>query len=159
MDSESIRPIMDAMFCQQRIQILHIGVHQNLFSDAYLYAWSQSIYPALHDSNKKTLRMPHEHYRPQFTISKLVVERVFKHLQNCISSNNIPTFYELEKHPIHIPNLLDQRMGLIYICKYLYMSDCFEPTLWERLLEKEKHPSEAKLISRPFDRKEHVEIL
>ena len=43
--------IMQALFNQQRIQIMHIGKHHDEFSNAYLYAWESGVYPALHDTD------------------------------------------------------------------------------------------------------------
>ena len=62
--------IMQALFNQQRIQIMHIGKHHDEFSNAYLYAWESGVYPALHDTDGSIPQKPHEPFADFFTTSK-----------------------------------------------------------------------------------------
>ncbi|MDE9457727.1 hypothetical protein [Xenorhabdus bovienii] len=40
----SDKNLMNAMFIQQRIQIMHIAKHHCEYTDAYLYAWEAGVY-------------------------------------------------------------------------------------------------------------------
>lgn len=145
-------PIIQALFNQQRIQIMHLAVHHNEYSDAYLYAWEKGVYPIMEDTDGSVLQMPHEVYQSFFSVSKDKVEKLLNLLCDKWDSKVVPTFYELE-------DLLSgdfDRSELIKVCKYLKLQDCFDEAFWSKLITPMQHPSEASSIAREFNRETDI---
>ena len=149
--------LMQAMFNQQRLQIMSLGVHQSEFTDAYLYAWYENVYPFFEDTDGSVPQMPHEIYEEFFLINKAKVDALTKLLDDLWLKKNVPTFYELE-------DILDvrgdsewERIDLLKICRYMFLQiGTFDNAFWKKLLTPMQHPSEAASITRKFDRKSDV---
>lgn len=146
--------IMDALFIQQRLQVLHIGKHHDEFGDAYLYAWESGVYPLMSDTDGSVPRRPHEPYSRFFTISKEKVEFLLKRLSKAWRENAGLTFYDLEDE-LGVRSFSDggwDRCDLIHICRYFYLDGCFDKIFWEILVENGKCPSEALSLTSELDR-------
>ncbi|WMS89302.1 hypothetical protein [Pleionea litopenaei] len=142
-------PVMQALFNQQRLQVLHLGIHHNEFSDAYIYAWDEGVYPFFQDTDGSVTPMPHEIFGAHFLRTKEQVDRVTKLLDDRWIAKNVPTFDELENE---FSNELD-RMDLVKICRYSFLYGGFDDDFWNTLLTPMQCPSEAISINREFDRK------
>ncbi|MFV7771606.1 hypothetical protein [Shewanella marisflavi] len=149
--------LLEAMFTQQRLQVLSLGVHHGEFSNHYLYAWHNGIYPFFEDGDGSVLKMPHEHYPEQFQISREKVDELSKYLDDCWLKKEVPTFYELEsKFEVNLPSSPWSRIDLLYICRYMKLDDAFDEDFWAALLVPGQHPSEAASILQPFNRKSDI---
>ncbi|GAA4882570.1 hypothetical protein [Ferrimonas pelagia] len=157
MNHEATKQIMDAMFTQQRLQVLSLGVHHNEYTDAYLYAWEKSVYPLMQDSDDSVAPMPHQHYTKQFIVSESKVNEIYQYLEQCWLDNAVPTYYELENEfRFRITGFGWGRMDLVHICRYLHLNGSFDGEFWKKLLTPGKHPSELGSTSRQFDRKREI---
>ncbi|HDS1208905.1 TPA: hypothetical protein QDZ84_003958 [Shewanella algae] len=149
------KDIMDAMFTQQRLQVLTLGVHNGEFTDSYLYAWHESVYPFRQDRDDSVACMPHQHYANQFTISKDKVEKLAYYLDECWLESKVPTFGELEtRFNSRGINPEFEKMDLILICRYLLLDKAFDKQFWDKLLDKESCPPELRITK--FDRKKDI---
>ncbi|TKB46507.1 hypothetical protein FCL40_17685 [Ferrimonas sediminicola] len=148
---------MDALFTQQRLQVLSLGVHNDEYTDAYLYAWYTNVYPFFQDGDGITPSMPQEHYSEQFMVSRDKVDDLSKYLDQCWLDRNVPTFYELErKYEVNRGCSDWKRMDLVHICRYMKLDGSFDDEFWAALLTPGQHPSEAASIIRKFDRKHDI---
>lgn len=153
--SDLNQQIMNAMYTQQRLQVLSLGVHHDEFSDAYLYAWYEGVYPFFEDTDGSVQRMPHEHYQSQFLVSREKVDELSEYLDECWLKGNVPTFYELEDHyEVRHSTTEWTRGDLIDICRYLFLRRSWDDAFWSKLLTPMQHPSEAGSLTRKFDRKD-----
>lgn len=155
--SMSEQRLMQAMFNQQRLQIMDLGFHQDKFSDAYLYAWQESVYPFFEDTDGSVPQMPHEVYEDFFIKTKEKVDSLSKLLDDLWLKKEVPTFYELESL-LNVRGSSEwERMDLIKICRYMYLQiGSFDNDFWEAILTPMQHPSEASSITRPFERDQNV---
>lgn len=156
--NEISQKIMDAMFTQQRLQVLSLGVHHNEFSDAYLFAWYEGVYPFFEDTDGSVQRRPHEHYAEHFSISEQKVDELTKYLDDCFLNDDVPTFYELEDHfNVRHGGTKWDRSDLINICRYCYLQGhSWNEAFWTKLLTPMQHPSEASSIVRKLDREADI---
>lgn len=153
----SDKRLMQAMFNQQRLQIMSLGVHQGEFTDAYLYAWYEGVYPFFEDTDGSVSQMPHETYEEFFLKDKAKVDVLTKLLDDLWLQKKVPTFYELEDMLNTRGSSEWDRMDLIKICRYMFLQcGTFDNDFWETLLTPMKHPSEARGITRKFDRKKDI---
>ncbi|MCE2596606.1 hypothetical protein K6Y31_17600 [Motilimonas cestriensis] len=159
MNNDMNKTIINALFTQQRLQVLSLGVHHDEFTDAYLYAWYNNVYPLFHDGDGSVPIKPHEHYQEQFLISIDKVDELSKYLDQCWQDNNVPTFYALEKKYGVTKGGSDwTRAALIHICRYMKLDDAFDDEFWAALLALGQYPSEAASINRKFDRKRNIDF-
>ncbi|MFU1636477.1 hypothetical protein [Aeromonas veronii] len=157
--SEISQRIMDAMFTQQRLQVLSLGVHHNEFSDAYLYAWAKGVYPFNDDTDGSVARRPHEHYAEYFRVSQEKVDELSEYLDDCWVKKAVPTFDELERHFGVVYERTEwKRSELLKICRYLFLDGSWEQSFWDTLLTPTKYPSEAGSIIRDFDRQRDIDF-
>lgn len=157
--SEINQQIMDAMFTQQRLQVLSLGKHHGEFSDAYLYAWARGVYPLFEDSDGSIPQRPHEHYGEYFRTSAEKVEELTDYLFDCRDRNEIPTFYELEdRFRVSIPSSGWTRGDLLKICRYMYLNTELNKSFWNHILTPLKHPSEAGGIIGRFNREQDIDF-
>lgn len=146
--------ILEAMFTQQRLQIMSLGVHHNEFSDAYLYAWYVGVYPYFDDTDDSVNSMPHENYKEFFKISSEKIDELSLYLDECVQKEEIPTFDELERY---YKQYGFGRMDLIKSCRYFFLNDkMWGDKFWEKLLTPLRYPSEAAGITRKFDRAKNI---
>lgn len=151
------KQILGAMFTQQRLQIMSLGVHHNEYSDAYLYAWYAGVYPFFEDTDGSVSRMPHEHYKEYFKISEEKIDELSLYLDECEQKKEIPTFYELEdRYRTRSSQSGWGRMDLVGACRYFFLRDMWGEEFWKKLMTPSKHPSEAAGITRKFDRTQNV---
>lgn len=158
--SEINQQIMDAMFTQQRLQVLSLGKHHGEFSDAYLYAWARGVYPLFEDTDGSVPKKPHEHYREYFRTSAEKVEELSDYLFDCRDRNEIPTFYELEDHfKVSYSSSEWTRSDLLKICRYVYLNTELDKSFWDKLLTATKYPTEAGGIARRgLDREQDIDF-
>ena len=143
--------LMSALFQQQRFQIMHLGVHHNEFTDAYLYAWYEGVYPYVEDTDGSVIQMPHELYQDHFRYKKDRVDELHGLLDQKWSDKNNPTFYELEKETGW------ERPELLSLCRYFFLQfGSFDEDFWNKLVEPMQHPSEAQGVVKPFDRQKDI---
>lgn len=140
--------IMNALFAQQRTQIIHIKrLTPDLLPNSYVYAWMKGLYPFLHDGDYSVPDYPHENFSEHFKVSNEFATEVINYLDDRWLNNNSPTFYELEDQF----GGKSSRAELLHICRYAYLDGAFDERLWDALLTKMKHPSEASLITSEFN--------
>ncbi|PXW53756.1 hypothetical protein DFO55_11123 [Grimontella sp. AG753] len=152
--------IMNALFIQQRLQILHIGKYHGEFGDAYLYAWESGVYPLMSDTDGSVIRNPHELYAPYFTKPREKVEFLLKHLSEAWRKKSGLTFYDLEDE-LGVRGYASHgwdRGDLIHICRYLYLDGCFDENFWNTFTENGKCPSEALSLASDFDRELDIDF-
>lgn len=143
--------IVEALFQQLRLQIMHLGIHHNKFTDAYLYAWSEGVYPYFEDTDGSVLKMPHETFPDSFLITKECIEELFIFLRKKWDDKSVPTFYELEDTYLSIFD----RDVLVNVCRYIYLQrNTFDEDFWVRLIAPMEHPSEAQYVVSVFDRED-----
>lgn len=149
---------MEALFIQQRLQIMNLGVHHDEFSDSYLHAWESGTYPLLQDTDGSVIRMPHEPYAEFFKTPKDKVQRLFDRLCTAWDAKEELTFYALEDElGVHGGYGSEwDRVDLIKICRYLYLERSFDEEFWKTLLTPMEHPSEASSILREFNRERDI---
>lgn len=150
--------ILKAMFIQQRIQVLHLGIHHGVYSDAYLYAWESGVYPSISDTDESVMQMPHEPYEQLFTTSKAKTNHLIKRLDDAWIKKERLTFYSLEDE-LGVRGYSPagwNRSDLLHICKYLYLSDFFDDKFWKTLVTNGECPSEAHGVLRAFDRSQDI---
>lgn len=155
--------ILEALFMQQRIQIMHIGTHFNEYSDSYLYAWYEGVYPISEDSDGSVMKRPHEAYEVFFEVSKAKIKILRDHLVSCWENKTVPTFYELEEEfgvSSHVNGthfgVEWSRDDLLHVCRYYFLEKHFDKSFWSTLLTPFQHPSEAGFIVQPFDREADI---
>lgn len=148
--------LMQAMFNQQRYQILSLGVHHDEFEDGYLYAWESGVYPWFSDTDGSVCQMPHECYPEFFKVKKETVQTVLTYLDDKELEGDVPTFYQLEDHFGGKWNEESGRMALIGICRYAFLSNRFGKEMYNKLLTPMQHPSEASSICRPLKREQDI---
>ncbi|MBK5142988.1 hypothetical protein I2494_04525 [Budviciaceae bacterium BWR-B9] len=144
--------ILQALFNQQRLQILELGTVHDKFSDDYLFAWEIGVYPYFQDTDGTVFQAPHEVYKSNFVVSPEQVKDVFYYLCERWNAQETPTFYQLEKYYGGKFGGVYGRPSLIFICRYAYLHGCFDKTFWNTLLKSGQHPSEASSITSPYDR-------
>ncbi|BAX51942.1 hypothetical protein PDPUS_1_00567 [Photobacterium damselae subsp. piscicida] len=142
--------IMKALFAQQRFQILSNGASSDFLSDAYIYAWQVGVYPLMQSGDDSVPDLPHEPLKDFFITDEDTVSKVISYLDDRWLNDNSPTFYELET----AFGGKSFRVPLLHICKYAYLQGMFDDKLWDALLTKMEHPSEAQSIKRSFNRDE-----
>ncbi|QIE97727.1 hypothetical protein G5574_12475 [Pantoea stewartii] len=150
--------IMKALFAQQRIQVMHIAKHHDEFTDSYLYAWESGVYPFLNDTDGSVPGMPHESYEEFFKISRKKGEYLLKRLDDAWLAKEELTFYKLEDE-------LEVRSGyggdwdrsdLLHLCRYFYLDNRFDDSLWKNVCKNMECPAEAHFITDKFDRTKDI---
>lgn len=122
-------------------------------SDAYVYAWANDLYPYFH-SNKPASSFE-EGYDECFEISEEKITEILEFLDSEWIKGKCYTFYELEDHYNEsIKNKEIDRMDLIHILRYTYLTNRFDKKFWDKLLEGSDYPAEAEEITDKFDSKE-----
>ena len=150
----SDQQILSALFIQQRIQILHLGVHHNTYTNAYLYAWESSVFPFLSDTDGSVPLQPHEPYSDFFRVSKSKCEFLSKRLDDAWLAKEKITFYGLEDElKVNAGTSGWSRSDLLHICRYLYLDKCFDKEFWNTMTTNGECPAEAHSITNSFDRK------
>jgi antitoxin MazE len=144
--------IKEILFQQQRFQIMDIGVHHGRFTNAYLYAWEDLVYPFFEDTDGSILKRPHESFAEFFKVTREQVETLHNYFCDQWEGKTVPTFYELEEYFSSY-----DRGELIHICRYIYLQGhMFDEGFWEKLITPMQHPSEAASIIGDFDREKDI---
>ncbi len=140
--------IMKALFAQQRAQIIFMkSMNPDLISNSYVYAWMHGVYPVFQDGDYSVPDRPHENFAEHFVVSAEFTMEVINYLDDLWTKDNSPTFYELEDQFGGKSN----RCKLLSICRYAYLDGGFDERLWNALLTKMKHPSEAGSLTADFN--------
>ncbi|MFT6350532.1 MAG: antitoxin MazE [Psychromonas sp.] len=142
------------MFNQQRLQLMHLGVHHNELTDAYLYAWYNGVYPAMEDTDGSVIAKPHEAYSDFFTIKKSKVLELLNMFDDDWKNKSVPTFYELEDRlKVNYEHSQWDRSQLLKVCRYFYLQNvCWGDEFWNTLITPMQHPTEAGSITRALSR-------
>ena len=154
--SMSEQRLMQAMFNQQRLQIMSLGIHHKEYDDGYLYAWESGVYPWFSDTDGSVNQMPHECYPEFFKVKTETVQAVLKYLDDKWLAKEVPTFYELEEYFGGKWDEESGRCALLDICRYAFLSRRFDKSVWDKLLTLMQHPSEASSMCQPLDRKRDI---
>lgn len=144
---------MKEEFEQLRLSILTQGKNTNDFTDAYLQAWDGRTFPFLHLDEAAEFGHPIDRYNKYFDLTVEQMMKIVHYLNTACVNKTYPFFWNFERD---FGGQYDEDYGrgnLVYACRYLYLSDCFNSTLWNTLGENERHPCEAKYIYQPFSRK------
>lgn len=145
--------ILSALFIQQRIQVLHLGVHHDAYPNAYIYAWESGVYPFLSDSDGSIPNRPHEPYPDFFQISKEKGEFLVKRLDDAWLAEEKITFYGLEDElNVRIGSSEWCRTDLLHLCRYFYLENLFDKNFWKILTTNGDCPTEAHSIMATFDK-------
>lgn len=152
----SFENIMQVLFNQQRLQILHIGKHHNEFSDDYLYAWEAGVYPAMSDGDGSLPQKPHESFADLFITPKHKTDYLMKRLDDAWRSGEKITFYGLEDELLVRMGTDWSRSDLLRICRYLYLCQIFDSDFWETLVKNGDCPAEAHSVTRVFERTKNI---
>lgn len=150
--------IMKALFAQQRIQIMHIAKHHDEFTDAYLYAWESGVYPFLNDTDGSVPVMPHESFEEFFITSQEKGEFLLKRLDDAWRANEELTFYKLEDE-LNVRSVHNggwDRSDLLHLCRYFYLDNRFDDSLWKNICKNMECPTEAHFITDDFDRSKDI---
>ncbi|MEI9750308.1 hypothetical protein V5085_05145 [Moellerella wisconsensis] len=149
--------ILLALFTQQRIQVLHLGIHHDSYPDAYIYAWESGVYPFLSDSDGSIPNRPHEPYSDFFQVSKEKGEFLIKRLDDAWLAKERITFYGLEDElNIRYGNSEWSRSDLLHLCKYFYLDGRFDNDFWKTLTTNGECPTEAHNIMYTFDKNSDI---
>lgn len=153
--------IMKALFAQQRIQIMHIAKHHDEYTDAYLYAWENSVYPLMSDTDGSIPALPHELYENQFLVTKDKVDFLLTRLDKAWLGKENLSFYALEAElgVSRTGTTGWDRVDLLRICRYLFLEGCFDEELWGPLTVNGHCPSEARSLTRKFDRMRDISFM
>lgn len=106
------------LFAIQRTQVLTSKNKrgERLFSDSYVYAWSKSVYPHIHDHEPDGV-YTHSGFDDNFKIKKKTVSSVFVYIDKMLGQRKILTYDEIEKRF----SSLDSET-LMTILRYIYLS-------------------------------------
>lgn len=116
-------------------------------SNAYIYAWSEDCYP-LFDSGSY-----HKDLEQYFKITKVQVDTISKYADEEWLQKRYYTFYQYEDYfQNRSENLLRiNRLMLLRVFRYMYLSNFFDNKFWETLLTPMEYPIEANGIIKNFD--------
>lgn len=143
----------EMLFSLQRFQILALFTStttERTVSSSYAYAWSEGVYPLLHESAPW-----HKPYDVSFAIPSVQVSEVYDYLSNAWSSKQKVTFYQMEDHygikGAKRPGPIWSQASLILACRYLYLCEKFDSAFWSSLLTGSQCPVEAEAIANKFE--------
>ncbi len=139
-----------AIFNLQRFSILQTKLNpatSNLISDSYAYAWYNSVYPYLHDSDI------HNDLKDCFSVKeeqvKIIAEIADK---NWIDKKNL-NYYEYEKLFSWNQEYKQYKIGrveLLSTFRYFFLNEIFDDDFWKKLLQPGEYPIEASSITKEF---------
>ena len=144
----------EALFIQQRYQILNLGRHYKEFSDSYLFCWTNLVYPLLHDDASHG-KMPHKLYDDQFYIPSSEVNKALEFLDKKLTNKDPIDFLEVSKH---IYSYEEGKAKLSYICRYLYLQKSLSSDFWDDFLRSAGDNLYAFMVS-PFDRNKDIRFV
>jgi hypothetical protein len=160
---ESDKTVLRALAEIRRRQILAIKLNpqtKDVYSNEYVFAVIRSIYPLYHEhvgflENKDDIiaSLP---FFDTYDISREQVEEVADLLSEGHNGESI-SFYSLESHFYNKPEWNKKwrtfRIDLIYVCRYIYLSEAFDnDDIWKGLLS--SAPSEAKNFKKKWSSSE-----
>lgn len=150
------------LFLLQRFQIMALAANSGSeckISDGYAFAWSESIYPFLHEN-----AVWHPLYENCFNVREEELVSLYRLLNKAQKEGKDISYCELERRaqiytqPSGFSSLgpVWSRKTLIKALRYFYLSyNGLEKSFWSTLLELEECPAEAHNICLPFD-KSHI---
>jgi antitoxin MazE len=161
--SEAIRRLIDAglgdsatrrTYVAMKLQILSValtrGTGPKAISDAYLYAWSNDVYPIMHENLEW-----HKPFTAAFSVSPEMMDDLSQLLDESWRKKKPLSFYKLEDHyELRLGQSDWTRVSLMQACRYMYLEGAFDQEFWTRILRRGDHPLEAGSITREFDRTE-----
>ena len=145
-----MKQLKEMLYLNQKFNILKMKVDDktsNLITDAYAYAWDNNIYP-LFDEGAPW----HKCYEGYFNVSEIMITELSKYLDENWLNKKLFSFYDLEDHYNlrHSPESGWDRFKLIHSLRYMYLSDLFDKSFWDKMLESGNHPTEAASICSKF---------
>ncbi len=121
------------------------------FEDAYVYAWAEDVFPVCHTSAHW-----HDAFENDFKVTHEMITDLRNQLDDLwVNRQPIPTFYQLEKQFINERTAWD-RSKLLRACRYMKLAGDFDDVVWDAIMTKFEHPTEANAILRPFDRDQDI---
>jgi hypothetical protein len=149
---DSTKELGKAIFNLQRFQILQMKINQettDIIPDHYVYAWAVMMYPA-QDTGKL-----HEDLEKFFSLREAQVDEVIDFVEIDWLEGKYHSFYDYEAVFNARSKKSDiDRIALVHVFRYSYLRNAYNEDFWEHLLAPSKHPSEAKLITKPFSLRE-----
>lgn len=143
-----------AIFQLVRFNVLSAGLTEGTsqkISDAYLYAWDESVYPIFHDDKLASTVATH------FRVGKELMQSLIKFLDSEWLNKKVYSFYDLEdRFGSRYDNTEWDRGSLIIALRYAYLSQKFDTSFWQKLIGPTKHPLEASSITREFIRTQDI---
>lgn len=141
------------LFNQQRLQVMQIGASGSQFTDAYLYAWVEGVYPYLEDTDGSVMQLPHEPYNELFMLQRATVSAFLDALDTAAMSNTMPTFNVSGNHvQIQGTRASCLKRDLSKICRYFYLGHSWDAEFWDLLFASEPTLFNASHLKRNFDR-------
>jgi hypothetical protein len=144
--------VKEMLFLNQKFNILKLKTDPNSLknvTDSYAYAWYNGVYPFFEDSAEW-----HKPYAEFFNVTEEMMDDLSKHFDDAWTAGNKFSFYDLESHygisGTSHPGVVWDRMQLVFACRYMYLNDAFDDSMWDALCENMKCPSEAHSIRREF---------
>lgn len=155
---DSNETVLQALAEIRRRQILAIKLNpqtKDIYSDAYVFAVSRSIYPFydenvgfLEDRDDIVRKLP---FIETYDISREQVEEVVNLIDQGLEKKDPISFRTLEatfhNRAEWNRKWRNLRVDLINVCRYLFLSGAFTDA-WEKFLD--GGPSEAKPLNRPW---------
>ena len=145
------RPGHAQMFQSVRFNVLCAALTEGPskgLSDAYIYAWQSSVYPLFHEGARL-----HAPFSDQFAVPSEKVDELSKFLDDRWLKKETPSFYQVESYyDVRMGYGFWDRMKLIHVCRYMFLDGAFDEEFWAALLRGSDHPTEAKSITRKFER-------
>lgn len=145
--------LLYGLYLNTKLQILSFAYKDTPIrvSDAYLYAWDNSVYPAYSHADW------HRPFGKLFKVSEGEVNELSKFLDECWMDKKEITFYQVEDKFLRFENQSTwERWKLIVACRYLYLENLFDKSFWKGLLKPMQHPCEAGSLTRNFDRSSEI---
>jgi len=113
--------------------------------DAYVCAWADGVYPALHDGADW-----HKPFPDNFRVNNEMMELLLNDLDSRWRSQKMPSYYDLESELCHEESKWE-RSTLIYACTYFCLCKGHFDEYFRSNLLKDR-PAEASSMAEPFDR-------
>jgi hypothetical protein len=144
------------LFNLQRFQILQTKLNPqttDLISDSYAYAWEAKMYPSL-DGSGTHLDLKDLDLKEYFSITEEQFDLVGNRADSEWLQKRYYSFYQYEEFfGVNRPSATNglSRVALICIFRYSFLRRGFDQPFWDKLLEPMEHPTEASIITAPFE--------
>jgi hypothetical protein len=142
----------EMLFSIQKFQILALFTNASAergFTESYVYAWSEGVYPFLNKSAPW-----HQPFEACFPVGEQQLRELHEFLQERLTQKKKLTFVQLEDHygirgPRRPGPVWDQA-NLVRACRYFFLGQQFGSGFWSALLANGQYPAVAEVISTKF---------